>query len=158
MKNVQDVTAKNNLCTSCGICKSVCPKHCIDFIREGGQYIPSINVKKCLECGVCLDICPGYKVDFHKLYLQTNQKEPQNFYIGNSQKCFIAVAKDNKIRNNGVSGGCITAIVKNLLDDDKYDVAFLVDGYEYDEFLETKPYRKDDVLNETTKSRYASIT
>jgi coenzyme F420 hydrogenase subunit beta len=158
MKNVQDLTAKKNLCTSCGICKSICPKDCIDFIISGGQYVPHVDMKSCSNCGICSDICPGYKVDFHKLYLQANQKEPENLYIGSSRECFIAEAKNNEIRDNGVSGGCITAIVKKLLDDNKYDIAFLVNSYKYDRFLETHPYGKNDLLTETGKSRYVPIS
>lgn len=158
VKNVESMTVKNNLCTSCGICKSVCPKDCIEFARIGGQYVPHIKAGECVECGICLDICPGFKVDFHKLYAQSKQQVAENLYVGNYKACFTAAAKDNDIRNKGVSGGCITAIVKELLSTCRYDVAFLVNSYEYNQFLETEPYREKDSLTATEKSRYVPIS
>lgn len=158
MKNVESLTAKNNLCTSCGICKAVCPKDCIELVRMGGQYVPDINNDKCIECGICMEICPGYKVEFRKLYSQINEQFPKNLYVGNYKDCFTAAAKNSEIRNNGVSGGCITAIVKKLLDNVIYDAAFLVDSYEYNKLLETNLYKKNDLLTSTTKSRYIPIS
>lgn len=158
MLHVENITVENDLCTSCGICEAVCPKKCIGFRRSGGQYVPQVDEGKCIDCGICLEICPGYKVDLSKLYEQEGQKIPENVYVGNYMNCYTAYAIDNKTRNNGVSGGCITSIVKELLVNGKYDSAFLVDSYKYNKFILTSLYKRDESLSRTSKSRYVPIS
>ena len=158
MLHVENITVENDLCTSCGICEAVCPKKCIGFRRSGGQYVPQVDEGKCIDCGICLEICPGYKVDLSKLYEQEGQKIPENVYVGNYMNCYTAYAIDDIIRNNGVSGGCITSIVKELLDNEKYDSAFLVDSYKYNKFIMTRLYKRDESLSRTSKSRYVPIS
>lgn len=158
MRNVEVITADNNLCVSCGICKSVCPKKCIKFVRENGQYVPEVDESLCISCEICLNVCPGFEVNFDKLYSNLNMEKPNDFFVGSYIECYSSNANDSQIRSQGVSGGCITATVKNLLNSKEYDVAFLVDNYEYNDFIETHLYRKDDVLNNTTKSRYIPVS
>lgn len=40
-------------CSSCGVCKAVCPQHCI---RAGVPY--QIEQAHCLHCGYCVEQCP----------------------------------------------------------------------------------------------------
>ena len=158
MIHVEIITVENDLCTSCGICEAVCPKKCIGFRRSGGQYVPQVDEGKCIDCGICLEICPGYKVDLSKLYEQEGQKIPENVYVGNYMNCYTANSYDKHIVDNCASGGCITTIVKRLLETNIYEGAFLVDDYKYNYFIETKKYEKDKPLNTTPKSRYIPIS
>lgn len=158
MENVETQTVMNNLCTSCGMCIGVCPEKCINFIKSEGQYFPRVEEKNCIDCGICIDICPGYSVNLHKLYLQEKKQEPDNYYIGNYEFCYTGSACNSDIRKKGVSGGCVTAIIKELLDTNKYDVAFLVDSHECGHLIETKAFRKGDSLTATAKSRYVPIS
>ncbi len=158
IRHVESIIVRNDICHSCGVCEVVCPKNCIDFSRMEGQYLPQVNENSCIECGICLDICSGYLVDLNKLNKQENHQNPINFYLGNHRACYIANAKNEEIRNNGVSGGCITALVKELLDTEEYDGAFLVDSHEYNKFVQTNLYKKGDNLDITSKSRYLPVS
>lgn len=51
----------NKFCTSCGICKDVCPEHCIT--NEKGYVI---NGSSCIECGSCYEKCPSNAIDILK--------------------------------------------------------------------------------------------
>ena len=157
MRNVETVTARSGLCTSCGICEAVCPKNCIKFLRTAGTYVPSIEASKCSDCGLCLDVCPGHRVDFVQLYHQEGRDVPADIYVGHVRRCLISHARDDSTRMAGVSGGTVAAIVKELLEISEYDGAFVVDTFAYDAYVYTKLYRRVDV-HKTCKSRYVPIS
>ena len=56
------------------------------------------------------------------------------------------------------SGGVVTTLVKQLLASDEYSVAFLVDDYNYEKYIEVREYRKSDNLHKTPKSRYVPVS
>ena len=156
--NVEQLTVKKNLCTSCGICKAVCPKDCIEFKRFYGQYVPHIISNKCIDCGTCLDICPGYQVKIEKFYMDANMPMPDDIYIGHYDDCYNSYARDGGVQKNSASGGCITSIVNKLLEEELYNRAFLVGGYSYDDYIGTCSYQKGDSLKDTMGSRYIPIS
>ena len=55
-------------CTGCGLCREVCPKQCISFVKkELGHLYPDIDQSICIDCGKCTNNCPQNKpVDLHK--------------------------------------------------------------------------------------------
>ena len=59
--------AKEQRCTSCGICAKVCPPQCIWIVRSSdpatGRPIPDpaeffIDADICMNCGLCAEYCP----------------------------------------------------------------------------------------------------
>ena len=48
-------------CCGCGLCASICPKHCIEMVEdEEGFVYPKVNEDLCINCGLCSYICPVY--------------------------------------------------------------------------------------------------
>ena len=152
-KNNVNISKKTGLCCSCGICKNVCPKKCINYIREKGMYVPVIDNDSCVQCGICTEVCPG----IHETY---EHKEPKQAVIGEVLGSYNAWSKDPDIRHVSASGGCISTIVSELLNKRAYDVAFMVDTYSYEKQLTTVPIIDVmDIKNSTLpKSRYLPVS
>lgn len=152
-KNNVIITKKAGLCCSCGICKNVCPKKCINYIREKGMYVPVIDNDSCIQCGICTEVCPG----IHETY---EHNEPKQAVIGEVLGSYNAWSKDPDIRHVSASGGCISTIVSELLNKRVYDVAFMVNTYSYDKQLTTIPIIDVmDIKNSTLpKSRYLPVS
>lgn len=50
---------RENKCSGCMICRSICPKHCISCQEEkDGFMYPIIQEDVCIKCGMCLKKCP----------------------------------------------------------------------------------------------------
>lgn len=151
-KTVNETTIKNHLCVSCGICGAICPEACITFKRSRGQYIPQIDIQHCNNCGICSDIC------CKQTSPNTATQNLDNYIKGNFLFCYNAYALDEDIRKHSSSGGCITAIVKQMLNQGIYTCAFLVEDFNYNNYVSTKPFFKDDLLFNTSESRYIPIS
>ena len=152
-KNNVIITKKAGLCCSCGICKNVCPKKCINYIREKGMYVPVIDNDSCIQCGICTEVCPG----IHETY---EHSEPKQAVMGEVLGSYNAWSKDPDIRHVSASGGCISTIVSELLNKRVYDVAFMVNTYSYEKQLTTIPIIDVmDIKNSTLpKSRYLPVS
>jgi Pyruvate/2-oxoacid:ferredoxin oxidoreductase delta subunit len=49
-------------CTTCGICKVVCPKSCItEHWNQDGSIYLEYNEELCIDCGLCKKVCPNHK-------------------------------------------------------------------------------------------------
>lgn len=154
-KNVE-ITKELGLCCSCGMCKSVCPKSCIEYEKKDGMYYPVINNTMCIDCGVCYDICPGIA---HKYKYTDALKAVTGDYIYSVN----AFSKNDNLRHVSASGGCVSTLITELLSKSIYDVSTTVDTYEYTEQVKSTIITEDSVLgdySETTypKSRYLAIS
>lgn len=154
--NTVENTVDNGLCISCGICKAVCPKNCIQYKKENGLNLPVIDKESCVNCGRCIQVCPGIGFDYTK-YLQ--QTENTSFWFGNYQALYSAWSLDKERRKNSVSGGVATELVYNLLESGEYDSAFLIGTHDYiTDGAQTRRYVKSDSLQSTQKSRYLPVS
>lgn len=153
---IESVT-RNGLCISCGICASVCPKECITSEYKNGSYLPTIDESKCINCGLCHRLCPGKGVDYLKMYEMLESPIPNDIMIGNFRECLTVQAKDKNILHKSASGGVVTTLVSQLLNDEIYDSAFLIDTYNHDQETFSQRYSKDMDLNNTLKSRYIAV-
>lgn len=150
-----ETTTNNNLCISCGICKAVCPKNCISCERHNGLYIPIIDKAACVDCGRCYQVCPGKGFD----YTRYDEPATGDFWEGDYQAIYSAATKDNTRLQNAVSGGVVTELVYNLLQDEEYQAAFLIQTHQYqNHMLETECVLKGDDLSVTQKSRYLPVS
>lgn len=150
-----ETTVNNNLCTSCGICKAVCPKNCISYERYNGLYVPVVDQKECVDCGRCYQVCSGKGFDYTKY----DTSEMADFWVGDYQVIYSASTKDTFRLQNAVSGGVVTELVYNLLESGEYKVAFLVQTHQYKKcIVETECVSKGDDLSVTQKSRYLPVS
>lgn len=148
-------TTEWNLCSGCGICVGICPKQCISWKRNNGMYIPIINQNSCVSCGLCGRVCPGLG---HKYESQIDRIAVQ----GKTLLTCNAWSKSSEVRYVSASGGVVSTLVQCLLESQSYDMAFLVEGYDYHQQLLTKPVTKQDVQNIGSsaypKSRYLPVS
>ena len=88
------------LCTGCGACANICPKHCISMVenKEGFLY-PSVLQEKCVNCGLCEKVCPIFNA------LSTT----------NPTAVYAATYKEDSIREKSSSGGVFYALAHNII-------------------------------------------
>ncbi|MFW6141313.1 MAG: coenzyme F420 hydrogenase/dehydrogenase beta subunit N-terminal domain-containing protein, partial [Candidatus Saliniplasma sp.] len=122
---VEDIR-KSNLCLSCEICDAVCPVDAVIMEYDSGQFLPKIDRDKCIECGLCLKLCPG-KVLESKRFSKDFEKVLTGKYIGT----YSAFTKDWDILYESTSGGTITRLLLQLLEDERYDGAFVLNFHNF---------------------------
>lgn len=108
METVQ-FTIDNNLCISCGICKAVCPKRCINMVKKNGLYTPAID-SSCVNCGVCYGVCHGKG----KSRIKSEDLRCEEL-IGEYKAIYNAWSLTKNIRHFSASGGVVTTLTHNLL-------------------------------------------
>lgn len=149
-------TVANNLCISCGVCKAICPKECIEWKKEGGMYLPRIDGQACVNCGLCGAVCPGLGHGYD------TKETAQATVSGEALQCFNTWSRNPKLRHVSASGGVISTMIRLLLEKGSYDGAFCLDSYDYRHQLKTRLCTARDFLEpETTngpKSRYLPVS
>lgn len=154
MKNTIDEVKANNMCISCGLCKAVCPKHCVIFEHQKGMNVPKRS-KECVNCGMCLQVCPGKGYD----YRTVNALEGKGFWLGIYKAIYAAKTKSEHRLNMAVSGGVVTELVYQLLHDNLYESAFLLaDNKFQSDVLSTEKINTCEDLDKTQKSRYLLVS
>jgi len=110
MSNIEEVV-KNRLCLCCGTCAAVCPRDAIRMEETAvGLLHARVNDSACNNCGLCLKVCPGSHLEKGLLSPQTDP------FRGNVISAYCGRANDENIRQNGQSGGIVTALLRHLLD------------------------------------------
>ncbi|MFW5945456.1 MAG: polysaccharide pyruvyl transferase family protein [Candidatus Natronoplasma sp.] len=117
VENIRD----SNLCLACEICNAVCPTEAIRMEHASGQFVPSIDKERCIDCELCIDLCPG-KVPDETFSSKYFERELAGDYIGT----YALLTKDWDIWKRSTSGGAITRLTMELLDDRKYEGAFVL--------------------------------
>lgn len=156
MNSVQ-FTAESGLCSSCGLCKNVCPSKAISYDRVKGLYIPVVDEKKCISCGICIKICPGLGMSF-----DYGDNQLSSIY-GEYQCAYNAWSKNAQLRHVSASGGVVSTLIDIMLSLQLYDVAFCVNSYNYCNQLKTSATTEneiDDGIENTSvpKSRYLPVS
>lgn len=153
-------TRRRNLCISCGVCKNVCKRKCIKYVRDigGGGYLPYVEKDRCINCGLCLEICPGVKVDYIELYEYLEQGYPKNIFLGNYLECFNAYANSDILRNNGVSGGVATSIIKYCILNKIFEGAFVVNATKFESQIISEYIDTVVGIEKSQKSRYLPVS
>ncbi len=122
------------LCTRCGSCVGVCPEGAVQFDDPLGEVLPTL-VGECCERGYCYAGCPGKFVSWPILTEQVSGAPlgqalaATNFLIGQHQAAYVGFSTDAQLRNNGASGGVVSAISTYLLEQGLVDgVISLIDS------------------------------
>lgn len=151
---------KNNLCTGCGTCVSICLNSAIELTKNNakGIYISKLNEDKCNNCGICYEICPGHSVNFKELNSKIFVKEPDDPLFGNYLNCYTGHATDYGIRYNSASGGLVTQLLIFALEEGIIDGA-LVTRMSKENPLEPEPFiaRTKEEIIEASKSKYCPV-
>ena len=125
-------------CIGCSVCKSKCPKNCIDLKpnSEGFLY-PQIDYNKCFKCGLCDKVCPVLR----------RKDNGSNYEI----KTYAVKHKDESIRVNSSSGGAFSLFAKYVLEKQGvvFGAAFSEDFKVKHDFIENI-----DDLNKFQGSKY----
>lgn len=151
----------NQLCTGCGICEDICPRHCITISRINGEHRPTIEDNLCLgaKCGRCLKICPGIGVDLVGIANEkfNDFKVYEDKYIGRYVGLHTGYSLDDDIRLHSASGGMVSLFLIYLLEKGIIDGA-VVTGYQEDNIT---PYSyiaksREDIIN-ARSSKYCPV-
>ena len=117
MKEAKSVSMvlQSGLCISCGVCQEACPSRAIKMVHySNNSTFPKVDPEACEKCGKCLDVCYGFGID-----QKPSTKLVDGFQRsvnGEASNSYIGYATDPKIRFNSTSGGIVTAILKNALE------------------------------------------
>lgn len=147
-------TVGSGLCTSCGVCRGICPRDAIRWEKKDGLYLPAVDTEACVSCGLCAAGCPGLGHSFER-------KDTAIATItGNLLACYNAWSRDVHLRHISASGGVVSTVVQVLLSEGRYDSVFCLDTYDYRNQLTTKRYTAEDYLSQdaTPKSRYLPVS
>ncbi|PAV09389.1 Coenzyme F420 hydrogenase/dehydrogenase, beta subunit C-terminal domain [Methanocorpusculum parvum] len=121
MTTVLDTVVKNSLCSGCGVCAALCPKHALKITwNANGEYTP-IRVRDCgKECELCIKVCPFSdgnpsedqigKEEF-SLISDIHYCSETGYYLSSGVG---AVSSDEK-RLASVSGGLTTWLLQSLM-------------------------------------------
>ena len=126
-------TVNSHLCNGCGMCEVVCPHKVIqvNFDHVHGHFVPAIDEAECVNCGICLKTCNGWNVDHQKLQIENFGSLSKDPFLGHYEKVFIASSSIKNISQNGASGGCVTQLLINLLEQNVIDAAVIVNSDDY---------------------------
>lgn len=145
--------SKENLCISCGICKAVCPKQCIEMNAfDDGLFHPVIK-EGCVNCGVCYRACPGKGMNLRG----DDCDSPDLFWTGPLVDSYVATSMNEELRHNAVSGGMVTEFIISALRSG-YDCAFAVRSKNITRPLQCEIVMGEDELGQTQKSRYLPVS
>lgn len=94
------VQIKKDQCTGCTACTSICPnKSIVMKTDEYGFLYPQIGTS-CLQCGLCETVCP----------IMNHEMPIQDMLV------YAAYALDERIREQSSSGGILSIIANNIID------------------------------------------
>jgi uncharacterized protein (DUF362 family)/Pyruvate/2-oxoacid:ferredoxin oxidoreductase delta subunit len=66
---IEKPVPRENRCTLCYQCKSICPAKAIE-VQTSGRNIPVYDYDKCIRCFCCMEICPEAAIHLKKGRLQ----------------------------------------------------------------------------------------
>lgn len=150
---------KDDLCTGCGTCVSLCPKQAICIYKSNnGLFIPKIDLEKCNNCESCYNSCPGFEFDFEQMNLEIFNEIPKDVFIGSFLSCYTSHSKNYNIRYNSSSGGLITQMLVFALEEGIIDGALVTRMSEKDPLVpESFIARTPNEIIEASKSKYCPV-
>ena len=145
-------TRELDLCVSCEICSAVCPLEAIKMENEFGQFLPKIDEDKCNKCGLCIELCPG--IDINPLMLRHGKKS-NNMLDGLCSESYTAYSNNFEIRKKSASGGLITNLIIELIQNNDFDGVFVLDFDTFDgKPARLKETHKIDEILKAANSKY----
>ncbi len=121
--NIKNISG-NHICTACGACALVCPKQAVTLEETPAGFLAAQVSDACVDCGLCRKVCPSVAEN-------TAKYAPEDLLHGPCLAAFTGYATDPALRQNGQSGGLVTALLCYLLEDKQIDGA-VVTGFNAD--------------------------
>lgn len=115
MNNIQTVS-ENHICTACGACALICPKSAVIMEETPAGFLTAQVTDACINCGQCRKVCPSIPENTSKFI----SEDPLH---GAYYAAYTAYATDPALRQNGQSGGLVTALLCHLLEEKQIDGA-----------------------------------
>lgn len=86
------IKIRDEYCSRCFVCSSVCPFEAISYNRETGSMV--LDLEKCRVCGICASACPSSSIDiaYYKLPIFTD------YAIKERRKSLVLMCKGALIR------------------------------------------------------------
>ena len=149
-QNLKEEVWDTGICSGCGACVAVCPADAIVFSHDGDTTSP-VQTGYCKEvtdnvpCGACYAVCP-----------RTNaQQESRMGKTGIGKHSGIFAAHAGFDVQNRQSGGAVTAILVNALEEGLIDAVVTVTADPWTQQPQSAVITKTDVLIAKAGSRYA---
>lgn len=120
MTNVSEIV-ENGLCSGCGACSRICPLGGVISMKhnDAGFLCAEVAEQRCVKCGKCLAVCPGNEENV----VVGDEVEP--YLLGHVRKGYVGWALDAEVRENGQSGGIVTALLLFLMESGRIDGAIV---------------------------------
>lgn len=101
------IVSKSNCC-GCTACASVCPKNCIQMVKdiEGFAY-PQVDKVHCIDCGLCEKTCPMFSHEMDTIELKAvavQHKEENTLYHSAAGGAYTAIAACTIVKGGIVFG------------------------------------------------------
>lgn len=108
-----DFNQKEENCTGCSACYSICPVHCIEMKTDEEGFLYPEASDACIHCGLCEKVCPSIQPTIANSY---------------KQKAIAAVSKSYDIWHRSASGGAFSEICRHFADENTLIVGAAWDG------------------------------
>ncbi len=108
--NLYKSVLSKDLCTSCGLCESVCPKDIIKINSNTPKLLSTTEEMQCGDCSLCYDVCPGFDPETPKSEMNIfgRRRTEKERWLGIFRRTINGYSKDKEIYENSASGGCST--------------------------------------------------
>ena len=144
---LNEIIIKQGFCTLCGACEAACPVHAIRIMNHEIQYY---DCSEFLDlCPICYDICPHTEPLLLETMKFVADAPHRRDALGYYREILLAQSTDPELRKLSHSGGVVTAILTQALQDGTIDSAIISEAEPY-EPLKLKPQISlvpDDVLS-----------
>ncbi len=116
--NTYNAVEKKGLCVKCGMCSSTCSRNAIinTYDEDKGFYRIQLLKDRCNQCGLCMKVCP----------VLCNFDKASVSITGPYQRLLLGHAADTKIRRYATSGGCVNALIRYLITEEKVSNVLMV--------------------------------
>jgi coenzyme F420 hydrogenase subunit beta len=115
---------ENGNCHQCGVCVGVCPVDAITIEQDPRKgMFPVFHRSLCTDCDLCHIACPGEEFDWNGLQRDMFDVVPEDKDLGYFREVWSGYTNWGNVRQNGASGGIVSAILIALLEKGEIDGA-----------------------------------